>query len=136
MKTLPATPSLPVDAILDDLKQALCERHEVVLEAPPGAGKTTHVPLALLNEPWLSGQKILILEPRRIATKNAAHRMATLLNEPVGQTIGYRMRLESKTSRTTRIEVITEGILTRLLQHDPSLDGIGLVIFILLQLVP
>jgi ATP-dependent helicase HrpB len=129
MQTRSATPSLPIDAILDDLRQALRERHETVLEAPPGAGKTTHVPLALLDEPWLVGKKILMLEPRRIAAKNAAHRIASLLGEPAGQTIGYRMRLESKTSHATRIEVITEGILTRMLQQDPSLEGIGLVIF-------
>lgn len=129
MKTPASRPTLPIDAVLDDLKHALRTRHETVLEAPPGAGKTTCVPLALLNEAWLTGNKILLLEPRRIAAKNAAHRMATLLGEPVGQTIGYRMRLESKTSRATRIEVITEGVLTRLLQQDPSLAGIGLVIF-------
>ncbi|MEZ5451303.1 MAG: DEAD/DEAH box helicase [Thiothrix sp.] len=120
---------LPVVAILDDLKQALHKHHEVVLEAPPGAGKTTLVPLALLEEQWLSGKKILMLEPRRIAAKSAAHRMASLLGENAGQTVGYRMRLENKTSRATRIEVITEGILTRMLQQDPSLAGIGLVIF-------
>lgn len=129
MKTPTTPPTLPIDAILDDLRQALRERHETVLEAPPGAGKTTHVPLALLDEPWLAGNKILMLEPRRIAAKSAAYRMASILGEPVGQTVGYRMRLESKTSRATRIEVITEGILTRLLQQDPSLNGIGLVIF-------
>lgn len=121
--------TLPIEAVLADLKQALRERHEAVLEAPPGAGKTTRVPLALLEEPWLSGKKILMLEPRRIAAKNAAHRMASLLNESTGQTVGYRMRLDNNTSRHTRIEVITEGILTRQLQQDPSLEGIGLVIF-------
>ena len=129
MKTPFTNQPLPVDAILDDLKQALRQRHEVVLEAPPGAGKTTRIPLALLDEPWLAGNKILMLEPRRIAAKNAAHRMASLLNETAGETVGYRMRLDNKTSRHTRIEVITEGILTRLLQQDPSLEGIGLVIF-------
>nr|CAA6829939.1 MAG: ATP-dependent helicase HrpB [uncultured Thiotrichaceae bacterium] len=120
---------LPVEEILDTLKQTLTGQDEVVLEAPPGAGKTTLVPLALLDEPWLAGKKILMLEPRRIAAKSAAHRMATLLNETAGQTVGYRMRLDTKVSKRTRIEVITEGILTRMLQHDPSLENVGLVIF-------
>lgn len=121
--------TLPITAVLAELQQALASRHEAVLEAPPGAGKTTVVPLALLDAAWLAGQKILLLEPRRLAAKNAAHRMANLLGESVGQTVGYRMRLESKTSRATRIEVITEGILTRLLQQDPALNGVGLVMF-------
>lgn len=120
---------LPVEAILDSLKQQLSERHEVVLEAPPGAGKTTIVPLALLDEPWLKHRKILMLEPRRIATKSAAHRMASLLNEKPGETVGYRMRLDTKVGKQTKVEVITEGILTRMLQDDPSLDEVGLVIF-------
>jgi len=122
-------PSLPIEDCLEHLRQCLCERDEVVLEAPPGAGKTTIVPLALLDEPWLAGRKILMLEPRRIATRAAAYRMASLLGESPGETVGYRMRLESKTSRHTRVEVITEGILTRMLQQDPVLDGVGLVIF-------
>ncbi len=120
---------LPVEDCLDRLKQCLFERNEVVLEAPPGAGKTTLVPLALLDEGWLSGKKILMLEPRRIATKSAAHRMASLINELPGQTVGYRMRLDTKVSNQTRVEVITEGILTRMLQQDPSLEEVGLVIF-------
>jgi ATP-dependent helicase HrpB len=120
---------LPVEAILDTLRDTLRTRDEAILEAPPGAGKTTRVPLALLDEPWLAGKKILMLEPRRIAAKSAAHRMAGQLNETPGQTIGYRMRLDTKVSQRTRIEVITEGILTRMLQHDPSLDDVGLVIF-------
>jgi len=120
---------LPIEECLEDLKRQLCERDEVVLEAPPGAGKTTIVPLALIDEPWLAGRKILMLEPRRIATRAAAYRMASLRGESPGETVGYRMRLESKTSRHTRIEVITEGILTRMLQQDPALEGVGLVIF-------
>ncbi len=120
---------LPVETILPTLQQQLSVRHEVVLEAPPGAGKTTRVPLALLDEPWLVGKKILLLEPRRIAARSAAHRMASLLNEAVGQTVGYRMRLDTKVSQHTRIEVITEGILTRMLQNDPALESVGLVIF-------
>jgi ATP-dependent helicase HrpB len=120
---------LPVEDCLDRLKQCLSERNEVVLEAPPGAGKTTLVPLALLDQVWLSSKKILMLEPRRIATKSAAHRMASLINELPGQTVGYRMRLDTKVSKQTRVEVITEGILTRMLQQDPSLEDVGLVIF-------
>lgn len=120
---------LPVEDILDRLKQQLSERHEVVLEAPPGAGKTTLVPLALIDEPWLKHRKILMLEPRRIATRSAAYRMASLLNERPGQTIGYRMRLDTKVSKQSKVEVITEGILTRMLQDDPSLGEVGLVIF-------
>ncbi|NIT90998.1 MAG: DEAD/DEAH box helicase, partial [Gammaproteobacteria bacterium] len=120
---------LPVEECLDTLKQHLSERDEALLQAPPGAGKTTLVPLALLDEPWLEGRKILMLEPRRIATRAAAQRMAGLLNESPGQTVGYRMRLESRVGKNTRIEIITEGILTRMLQQDPALEGVGLVIF-------
>ena len=121
--------SLPVEECLDNLKRHLFERDEVILQAPPGAGKTTLVPLALLGESWLANKKILMLEPRRIATKTAAIRMSSLLNETPGQTVGYRMRLESKVSSRTRIEIITEGVLTRMLQRDPSLEDVGLVIF-------
>ncbi|MGB0467242.1 MAG: ATP-dependent helicase HrpB [Pontibacterium sp.] len=122
-------PDLPIESVLPALTQALEQRHEVVLEAPPGAGKTTRVPLALLNEPWLAGQKIIVLEPRRLAARAAAERMAQQLGESVGETVGYRVRLDTKVSGKTRIEVVTEGILTRLLQSDPSLEGIGLVVF-------
>jgi ATP-dependent helicase HrpB len=120
---------LPIEEVLADLKQALVRRDEAVLEAPPGAGKTTLVPLALKDEPWLAGKKILVLEPRRIATRSAAHRIASLLGEEPGQTVGYRMRLDSRIGKLTRIEIVSEGILTRMLQQDPSLGDVSLVIF-------
>ena len=120
---------LPIDDVLPALRQALRERHEAVLEAPPGAGKTTRVPLALLNEPWLAGQTIVMLEPRRLAARAAAERLASELGEKVGETVGYRIRLDSKIGPNTRIEVVTEGILTRRLQADPALEGVGLLIF-------
>jgi ATP-dependent helicase HrpB len=120
---------LPIIEVLDPLREAFSSHHELVLQAPPGAGKTTMVPLALLNEPWLADQKILMLEPRRMAAQAAATRMANMLGEPVGETVGYRIRLDNCVGRNTRIEVITEGILTRRLQGDPSLEGVGLVIF-------
>jgi len=120
---------LPVGQVLDELDTRLTEHHAAVLEAPPGAGKTTLVPLALLDSPWLGERRIVMLEPRRLAVRAAAGRMAELLGEPVGHTVGYRVRLERKVSAATRIEVVTEGILTRMLQDDPALDGVGLVIF-------
>lgn len=121
--------NLPIEDIITELRLSLRERNEVVLQAPPGAGKTTLIPLALMDEPWLKGKKILMLEPRRLATRSAAYRMADLLNESPGQTVGYRMRLDTKVGRDTRVEVITEGIMTRMLQEDPSLEEVGLVIF-------
>lgn len=120
---------LPVESILDELRQALAAAHAAVLEAPPGSGKTTVVPLALLDEAWLGRGRILMLEPRRLAARSAAHRLASLLDETPGATVGYRMRLDTRVGPATRIEVITEGILARMLQEDPSLAGVGLVIF-------
>jgi ATP-dependent helicase HrpB len=116
-------------ALAAPLRAAFAAHRDVVLRAPPGAGKSTLVPLALLEEPWLSGRRILLLEPRRVAARAVARRMASLLNEPVGATVGYRMRLDTRVSRDTRIEVITEGVLTRMLQSDPELAGVGCVIF-------
>jgi len=122
-------PTLPITPLLGEIARSLGERTELVLEAPPGAGKTTLVPLALLDEAWLAGKRILMLEPRRMAARAAAERMASLLGEEAGFTVGYRVRLEAKVSARTRIEVITEGILNRMLQDDPSLAGTGLLIF-------
>lgn len=121
--------SLPIDEVLPALRQALQQRDEAVLEAPPGFGKTTRVPLALLGEAWLAGQTIIMLEPRRLAARAAAERLASELGERVGETVGYRIRLDSKVGPNTRIEVVTEGILARRLQDDPALEGVGLVIF-------
>jgi ATP-dependent helicase HrpB len=120
---------LPVAARLADIEAALATRHELVLEAPPGAGKTTLVPLALLDAAWLGSRRILMLEPRRMAARAAAARMAAMLGERAGETVGYRVRLETRVSRATRIEVVTEGVLTRMLQQDPALPGVGLLVF-------
>ncbi|MFT5719821.1 MAG: ATP-dependent helicase HrpB [Motiliproteus sp.] len=121
--------SLPIDALLPELCQALRLHTRCVLQASPGAGKTTRVPQALLEQPWLRGQKILMLEPRRIAARSAAGFMAHERGEQPGATIGYRSRLDTRVGPNTRIEVVTEGILTRMLQSDPALEGIGCVIF-------
>jgi ATP-dependent helicase HrpB len=121
--------TLPIDAVLPQLAAALGVSTSAVLQAPPGAGKTTGAPPALLDAPWLGAQRILMLEPRRLATRAAARRMAQLRGERVGDTVGFRVRGETRVGRATRIEVVTEGILTRMLQHDPSLEGVGLVIF-------
>ncbi len=117
---------LPIDDILPDLKTALAQHRRAVLQAPPGAGKTTRVPLALMEQ---TPGRIVMLEPRRIAARAAAEQMARLLSEPAGERVGYRIRGEALVSGATRVEVVTEGILTRMIQHDPSLDGIGAVIF-------
>ena len=120
---------LPIEDVLPALRQALAQRSNVLLTAPPGAGKTTGVPLTLLDAPWLGGQKILMLEPRRLAAKAAAHRLAATINEPVGGAVGYRMRLDTKVGAHTRLEVVTEGVLTRLLVTNPELDGYGAIVF-------
>jgi ATP-dependent helicase HrpB len=127
---LPPLPDLPIVAALPALREALATHSRVVLEAPPGAGKTTVVPLELLAAEWRApGQKILVLEPRQLAVRAAAARLAQLLGEPVGRTVGYRVRLDSQVSQDTRIEVITEGILTRMLQDDPALEDVACVVF-------
>jgi ATP-dependent helicase HrpB len=120
---------LPIDAVLGDLKRALIAGASGVLVAPPGAGKTTRVPLALLGEPWLGGKKILVLEPRRLAARNAAQRMALTLGERIGETVGLRARLSTRVSAKTCIEVITEGVFTRMILDNPGLDGVGAVLF-------
>ena len=121
--------TLPIDKVLPQLQEALRRQTRVVLVAPPGAGKTTRVPLALIKEPWLQGQRVLLLEPRRLAARAAARQMARLLGEEPGETVGWRMRHDSRISAKTRLEVITEGVLTRMLQEDASLPGVGAVLF-------
>jgi ATP-dependent helicase HrpB len=121
--------ALPIEDVLPAVRHALAEGRNALLTAAPGAGKTTRVPLALFDAPWLEGKKLLMLEPRRLATQAAARRMATALGESVGETVGYRMRLDTKVSPKTRIEVVTEGILSRLLQHDPALSEYAIVLF-------
>ena len=123
------THAFPITPLLPEIRASLAAAPRLVLEAPPGAGKTTQVPLALLDAPWLAGRKILMLEPRRIAARAAAQFMAQQLGEEIGRTVGYRIRFESKVSAATRIEVVTEGILTRLIQDDPELSGIGAILF-------
>ena len=120
---------LPIIEIIPDLKKGLAEHNTLILQAAPGAGKSTYLPLQLLNEPWLAGKKIILLEPRRLAAKTVASRLAFQLNEEVGETVGYKIRFENKISNSTRLEILTEGILTRMLQEDGALENIGLVIF-------
>src|SRR3954468_20981085 len=120
---------LPIDAVLDELARTLATNNAAVLVAPPGAGKTTRVPLALLDAPWLAGKKIIMLEPRRIAARASAERMARTLGERAGETVGYRVRFGSKISRATRIEVVTEGIFSRQILDDPELSGVAAVLF-------
>src|SRR6188508_3017380 len=120
---------LPIDEVLPELRAVLLRGRNAVVEAPPGAGKSTVVPIALLDQPWLRGGKIVMLEPRRLATRAVATRMATTLGEAPGETVGYRMRLETRVSKRTRIEVVTEGVFTRMLQSDPALEGVAAVLF-------
>ena len=120
--------SLPASLIADDVNSALQTHHSLVITAPPGAGKSTLLPLTILSSLG-EGEKILMLEPRRLAARQIAERMAQILGETVGETVGYRVRFESKVSKRTRIEVLTEGILTRMLVDDATLDGVSIVIF-------
>jgi len=122
-------PIFPISPLLPQILDRLAGHARLVLEAPPGAGKTTQVPLALLDAPWLQGRRIIMLEPRRVAARSAAQFMARQLGEAVGDTVGYRIRFENKVSARTRVEVVTEGILTRMLQDDPMLDGVGALLF-------
>lgn len=126
---MPDFPALPIDDALPALLSALSVGTTAVLQAPPGAGKTTRVPLALLDQPWAADGRIIMLEPRRLAARGAARRMAQMLEEEVGQTVGYRVRMDARVSAATRIEVVTEGIFLRRLQSDPSLDGVSAVLF-------
>jgi ATP-dependent helicase HrpB len=124
-----AAQHFPIAPLLPAIRTSVCEHPRLLLEAPPGAGKTTQVPPALLDEPWLAGRKIVLLEPRRIAARAAAEFMAAQRGEAAGQTIGYRIRFESRVTAATRIEVVTEGVLTRMLQDDPELPDVGAIIF-------
>ncbi|HVX17213.1 MAG TPA: ATP-dependent helicase HrpB [Acidimicrobiales bacterium] len=129
---MPAPPpltDLPVEDVVTDVRAALADPGLAVLEAPPGAGKTTIIPLRLLDEPWLAGQRTVVLEPRRVAARAAARRMSTLVGDEPGGLVGWRTRIDRSVSDRTRVEVVTEGIVTRRLQHDPALAGVGLLVF-------
>lgn len=120
---------LPISEIIPEIQRTLTSENTLVVAAPPGAGKSTLLPLALLNEPWLARKKVIMLEPRRLAARTIATRMASLLGEEVGQTVGYRIRFDNKISKSTQLEVVTEGILTRMMQSDNALEDVGMVIF-------
>src|SRR3954447_26648174 len=122
-------PNLPIGGALPELKAALARASAAVLVAPPGAGKTTVVPLELLGEPWATSGKVIVLEPRRLAARTAAARMAATLGERVGDTVGFRVRMQSAVSARTRIEVVTEGVFTRMILADPELAGVCAVVF-------
>src|SRR5579875_1862957 len=119
----------PIHEAVPALKRALQARNVAVLVAPPGAGKTTVVPIELMDEPWTAGRKIIVLEPRRLAARAAAGRMAATLGESVGERVGFRVRMQSKVSARTRIEVVTEGVFTRMILDDPGLEGVAAVLF-------
>ena len=121
--------NLPVSEVIPEVKEGLLNQNTLIIKAPTGAGKSTLLPIALLEEKWLKGKKIIMLEPRRLAAKSVAIRMADMLGEQVGETVGYRIRFEQKISQKTRLEIVTEGILTRLIHQDNSLEDIGLIIF-------
>lgn len=125
----PFDTELPVTEVIPEVRQQLADGNTLIVSAPPGAGKSTLLPLALLGQDWLRGKKIIMLEPRRLAARAIASRMADLLNEEVGETVGYRIRFENRVGSKTQLEVVTEGILTRMLQHDNALENVGLVIF-------
>jgi ATP-dependent helicase HrpB len=125
----PSNINLPVNEVIPEIHNHLQKENTLIVSAPPGAGKSTLLPLALMNEPWLKGKKIIMLEPRRLAARTIAMRMASLLHEEVGQSVGYRIRFDNRISKNTRIEVVTEGILTRMLQSDNALEEVGMVIF-------
>ncbi len=121
--------NLPVKEVIPEILEHLNKNNTLIVSAPPGAGKSTLLPLALMNEPWLQGKKIILLEPRRLAARTIALRMASLLSEEIGESVGFRIRFDNRVSRNTRIEVVTEGILTRMLQNDNALEDVGMVIF-------
>ena len=125
----PSNIDLPINEVIDEIKSTLNKENTLIINAPPGAGKSTIVPIALYDEEWLVGKKILMLEPRRLAARTIAERMSSLMGESVGTTVGYRIRFDNKISQATRVEILTEGILTRMIHADQTLEDIGMVIF-------